>query len=65
MVDTRRDAEARFVAKSHEDPDLEAGPVEASGRVGLRPSRTKVKSLSDLKNKKVRRADRWVSLSGR
>ena len=31
MVDGKRDAEARLVAKGYQGPDLEAGPAETSG----------------------------------
>ena len=50
LVDGKKDARARLVATGYQDPDLETGMVETSGRVSLRSTNVQMTSLGALKN---------------
>ena len=57
MADGKKCVKARLVAKGFQDPDLEEGLVDTSGRVSLRSPRLQVVSLSAMRKWKLRSLD--------
>ena len=57
MADAKKCVKAKLVAKDHEDPDLQEGIVETSGRVSLRSSNLQVISLRAIKIWNLRSLD--------
>ena len=52
-ADGVKTAKGRLVAGGFQDPDLENGLVETSGRVSLRPSHLQVVSLAALRGRRL------------